>query len=89
MPLPLLKRKDLILLFSTSSLPDSGTEFDFIEQVRTNEKTKDIPLILLTGKDLDEEETERLNGDIRTIINKGLLEEKDLLEKFKKIIGKM
>ena len=56
-------------------MPDSGAEFDLIEQVKTDEKTKDIPFILITEKDLDQEEIDRLNGGIQAILNKGLMTE--------------
>lgn len=78
---------DLIIL--NPVMPDSGAEFDLIEQVKTDAKTKDIPFILITEKDLDQEVIARLNGGIRAILNKGLMTERDLLAEFKKIIDKM
>lgn len=81
------ERPDLIIL--NLIIPDSGSEFDLIETVKTNETTKKIPFILITKKDLNQEEVERLNGGIRAIINKGLLTEMDLLEELKEIIGTM
>jgi len=81
------ERPDLIIL--NLIMPGSGSEFDLIEQVKTNENTKDIPFILITEKDLNQEDIARLNGGIQAILNKGLLVEKDLLEELKKIIDKM
>ncbi|MCL7487999.1 MAG: response regulator [Desulfobulbaceae bacterium] len=78
---------DLIILNLIT--PDPGAEFDLIGQIKTNEKTKDIPFILITEGDLSPEEIARLNGGIQAILNKGLLTEADLLEELKKIIGKM
>ncbi|MBW2467130.1 MAG: response regulator, partial [Deltaproteobacteria bacterium] len=78
------ERPDLIIL--NLIMPDPDSEFDFIEKVKTNEKTKKTPFILITEKDLDQDEIERLNGGIQAIINKGLLTETDLLEELKEII---
>jgi len=80
-------RPDLIIL--NLVMPDPGSEFDFIEKVKTNENTKKTPFILITEKDLGQDEIERLNGGIQAIINKGLLKETDLLEELKEIIGTM
>lgn len=81
------QKLDLIILNPIG--PDSGCEFDLIEQIKTDEKTKNISLILITQKDLDQDEIEQLNGGIQAILNKGLLTESDLLEELKVIISKM
>ncbi len=81
------EKPDLIIL--NLIVADSDCEFDLIEQLKSNEKTKDVAFILITQKDLDTEEFERLNGCIQAILNNGLLTEADLLEELKEIIRKM
>ncbi len=77
-------RPDLIVLNLT--MPEvSG--FDVIEYIKTEDAVKDIPLILLTAKDLSEREAEELNGRIRGILNKGLLAEEDLLRELRDIVS--
>ncbi|MCX7793256.1 MAG: diguanylate cyclase, partial [Thermodesulfovibrionales bacterium] len=59
-------------------LPDiSG--FDMVRQLRENPVTKDIPLFLLTQKDIPVEERLELVGKIERIIKKHTFEPKDLI----------
>jgi len=79
-------RPDLIVLNLT--MPEvSG--FDVIEYLKTGEGVKDIPLIVLTRRDLTEEEMDELNGKIQGIINKGILTKEDLLKEIKETISKV
>ncbi|MDI6890977.1 MAG: response regulator [Thermodesulfovibrionales bacterium] len=78
-------RPDLIVLNLT--MPEvSG--FDVIEYLKTEKEVKDIPLILLTHKDLTEEEMDELNHRIQAVLNKGVLTREDLLKELKETISK-
>lgn len=77
-------RPDLIVLNLT--MPETG--FDVIEYLRTDKGVKDIPLIVLTQKDLTEKEIDDLNGRIHGILNKVVLTEEDLLQELKDTINK-
>ena len=55
---------------------------------RQQKEAKDIPLILLTQKDLTEKEIDDLNGMIQGILNKGVLTKEDLLKEIKETISK-
>ncbi|MEA1990839.1 MAG: response regulator [Thermodesulfobacteriota bacterium] len=57
--------------------------FDVIEYIKTDEKVRDIPLILITKRDLSEKEKDALDGRLRGILNKGVLKEEDLLQELK------
>jgi len=77
---------DLIVMNLT--MPEiSG--FDVIEHLKTAEGSTDIPLILLTNKDLTEKETDDLNGRIQGILNKVTLTKEDLVKAIKETIGKV
>jgi len=77
---------DLIVLNLT--MPEvSG--FDVIEYLKTEERAKDIPLIVVTHKDLTENEIDELNGRIQGILNKGILTKEDLLNELKETITKV
>lgn len=77
---------DLIVLNLT--MPEvSG--FDVIEYLKTEERAKDIPLIVVTHKDLTENEIDELNGRIQGILNKGILTKEDLLNELKDTITKV
>jgi signal transduction histidine kinase/CheY-like chemotaxis protein len=77
---------DLIVLNLT--MPEvSG--FDIIEYLETEERVKDIPLIVITQKDLTEKEIDELDGRIQGILNRGVLTEEDLLKEIKDTISKV
>jgi signal transduction histidine kinase/CheY-like chemotaxis protein len=79
-------RPDLIILNLT--MPEMGG-FDVVEYLKTAEGVRDIPLILLTHKDLTEKEIDDLNGMIQGILNKGVLTKEALLKEIKETISKV
>jgi signal transduction histidine kinase/DNA-binding response OmpR family regulator len=78
-------RPDLIVLNLTA--PEIG--FDVIEYLKAAHGMKDIPLIVLTQKELSEKEREQLNGRIRGILNNVVLTKDDLLKELKNTIQKL
>lgn len=78
-------RPDLIVLNLT--MPETG--LDVIEHLRTDKGVKDIPLIVLTQRDLTEKEIDDLNGKIHGILNKVILTKEDLLKEIKETISKI
>jgi signal transduction histidine kinase/CheY-like chemotaxis protein len=79
-------RPDLIVLNLT--MPEMGG-FNVVEYLKTAEGVRDIPLILLTQKDLSEKEIDDLNGMIQGILNKGVLAKEDLLKEIRETISKV
>jgi signal transduction histidine kinase/CheY-like chemotaxis protein len=63
--------------------------FDVIEYLKTEEGVRDIPLIVLTHKDLTEKEIDDLNHRIQAILNKGVLSEEDLLKELKDTVNRV
>lgn len=63
--------------------------FDVIEFVKSRKEIKEVPLILITDKELSEEDVAALNGRIQATLNKGILTEQNLLEELKKTIRKI
>ncbi len=45
--------------------------FEFLEAVRTREETSTIPIVVLTAKELTDEDRRRLNGGVERIVGKG------------------
>jgi CheY-like chemotaxis protein len=78
-------KPDVIVLNLT--MPHTG--FDVIEYLKTDKGAKGIPLIVLTQKDLTENEINDLNGRIHGILNKVILTKEDLLEEIRESISKM
>jgi signal transduction histidine kinase/DNA-binding response OmpR family regulator/putative methionine-R-sulfoxide reductase with GAF domain len=54
--------------------------FAVLEAVKADEKTRSIPIIVVTAKELTDEDRQRLNHNIEALIQKGVLGEKELLE---------
>jgi len=79
-------KPDLVVLNLT--MPEEGS-FDVIEYLKTEKSVKDIPIIVLTQRDLSEKEIDDLNHRIQGILNKGALTMEDLLKEVKDIIGKI
>jgi len=78
-------RPDLIVLNLT--MPKTG--FDVIEYIKAAQEAKNIPLIVLTQKDLSEKEAGELNERIQGILNKVVLTKEDLLQELKNTITRM
>jgi len=78
-------KPDLIVLNLT--MPETG--FDVVEYLQAAQGVTDIPLIVLTQKDLSDRERDELNGRIKGILNKVILTKEDLLKELKDTIQKM
>jgi CheY-like chemotaxis protein len=53
--------------------------FQFVDQIRTREDWRSIPIIVITAKDLNEEDRQRLNGYVEGILQKGAYKPEELL----------
>jgi CheY-like chemotaxis protein len=67
---------DLILL--DLMMPEMDG-FEFLDQLHMNRSWHSIPVIVITAKDLTEEERRRLNGYVESILQKGAYEPAELL----------
>jgi len=64
------KLPDLIV----SDLMMSGMDgFGFVEELKLDRRTKDIPVVVVSAKDISTEERKRLNGHIEAVYQKGSL----------------
>jgi len=61
--------------------------FEFLEQVRLQPKATDASVIVVTAKDLNAEDLERLNGGVKRIIQKGNHKTDDILREIKRSLG--
>jgi signal transduction histidine kinase/CheY-like chemotaxis protein/flagellin-specific chaperone FliS len=60
--------------------------FEFLEQVREQPNSEDASVIVVTAKDLDSEDLERLNGGVERIIQKGEHEIDGILKEIKRYL---
>ena len=69
-------RPELILLDLAMPVMDG---FQFVRKLREETGGKSIPIIVITGKELTEQDHERLSGDVPTILEKGAYSRDELL----------
>jgi signal transduction histidine kinase/DNA-binding LytR/AlgR family response regulator len=74
--LALSGQMDLVLL--DLMMPDV-TGFDVVEALRANEATRAIPIMVLTAKDLTDDDKRQLNGHVSAILSGGSTASSDLL----------
>lgn len=67
---------DLILL--DLMMPEMDG-FAVLETLKGDAATRDIPVVVITAKELTEEDLQRLNGYVLSLLSKGRFNEKDLL----------
>jgi GAF domain-containing protein/DNA-binding response OmpR family regulator len=60
--------------------------FDFLDQVRAQADWRDIPVVVLTAKDLTDEDRSRLNGGVERVIQKS--ERDEMLRQLASELGK-
>ena len=53
--------------------------FEFAERLRENKEWLNIPVVVITAKDLTKEDNARLKGNVEAIMQKGSYTKKELL----------
>ncbi|AUC61670.1 Sensory transduction histidine kinase [Cyanobacterium sp. HL-69] len=61
--------------------------FQFINILRENPAWNDIPVIIVTAKDLDDEDRQKLNSHVQDIIQKGDYDRQVLLKEMRRLIS--
>ncbi len=60
--------------------------FEVIEYLKAGEETRQIPIIVITGKELTRKQTQELDGKVERIVKKGILGMEEILEVVKRTI---
>ena len=60
---------------------------DFLAELRREEAWRDIPVIVVTVKDLSVEDHDRLNGSVARILQKGAYGREALLAEVRALVG--
>jgi CheY-like chemotaxis protein len=63
--------------------------FDFVDELRRNEAWRELPVIVVTAKQLTEEERRRLNGHVERVIQKGRPSRQDLLAEIRDLVARV
>ncbi|MFQ5937629.1 MAG: response regulator, partial [Acidiferrobacterales bacterium] len=74
---------DLILL---DLLMPEMDGFEFLVELNKNSDWRDIPVVVLTAKDLTDEDRRRLNGRVTSIAKKGVMSPREILEELRAVI---
>ncbi len=61
--------------------------FEFLEHLQENDDWKNIPIVVLTAKQLTSEETALLNGSVERVLIKGLFNREGLIGEVRRIVG--
>ncbi|MHB8522177.1 MAG: response regulator [Limisphaerales bacterium] len=61
--------------------------FEFVDQLRTRPDCRDIPVIVITAKDITAEDRQRLNGRVNHIVQKGGMQLAEVLNEVKRLAG--
>jgi threonine synthase len=54
--------------------------FDLVEELRLDPRTKDIPIVVVSAKDITPEERKRLDGHIEALVQKGTLQPRKFVD---------
>ncbi len=76
---------DLILL--DLMMPDMDG-FAMLDHLKTEARLQDIPVIVITAKELTQEERQHLQGQIKMLLQKGSFMDGDLVEEIDALLGK-
>jgi len=61
--------------------------FDVVEELRRDESTRSIPIMVLTAKQLTEEDKKQLNGSVAAIFQRGSIGGPELVEWLTQLVG--
>jgi threonine synthase len=63
--------------------------FAVLEALKGQPETRNLPIIVITAKQLTEEEHQRLNGQVEVLLRKGLFTEHELLDDLSKALNRI
>jgi len=76
-------RPDIIMLDLVMPEMDG---FEFLVEMRSRAEWRDVPVLVVTAKDLTTEERMRLNGDVERVLQKGGAELPELLREIVRVL---
>lgn len=83
----LAKKEHPSLIILDLMMPEM-TGFEVVDELRKDQQTADIPIIVLTAKEITREDRELLDGHIKKLITKANFDKKTLIKEIKKCLAK-
>ncbi len=74
------------LIVSDLTMPGNMDGFDLVEALKNDERTKNIPVVVVSARDITNEERNRLNGNIEAMYQKGSLPSRKFVEQVVQVI---
>jgi adenylate cyclase len=62
--------------------------FAFLDELRKRDQLKELPVVVLTAKDLTEEDHARLNGGVARVLQKGASGRDDILKELAGVLAR-
>jgi CheY-like chemotaxis protein len=63
--------------------------FVFVDELRRNADWRELPVVVVTAKELTDEERQRLNGHVERVIQKGRQSRQDLLAEIRDLVAQV
>ena len=86
--LELLKHNRPAMILLDLLMPEMDG-FEFLDEIHREDKWKDIPIVIITGKDLTADEIRRLNSKVSDVVHKSRLSESDVIDKIKEQVTQL
>ena len=86
--LSMVKKTKPALILLDLMMPEMDG-FEFAEKLRENKDWLDIPVVVITAKDLTSDDHKRLKGNVEAIMQKGSYNKNDLLQEVSNRIDKL
>ena len=60
--------------------------FEFLREVRSVEEWRGVPIVVVTAKDLDDDDRRRLEGNVQSVLQKGAHDREELAEEIRRLV---
>lgn len=62
--------------------------FEFLDEIRRNDAWREVPVVVVTSRDLSQADRDRLNGEVEGILQKGAYSREALLREIRQVVAR-